>query len=189
MLGLDHHEHPAGRERAIDRLRDLGRQAFLDLRLREQVDDPRDLRQTGDLLRLVGDVRDMRLPGERDQVVLAERLQRDVADHDQLVVVGAFHHRDELRGVLADPGERLLVHAGDARGRFPQAAPVGVLTDPFKDQAYAFLDLLGVERVGWPEQIHRADATGEPTRPGRPGGRRGWEAHRRVGDRLDCPAG
>ena len=128
-------------------------------------------------------------PGERDQVVLAERLQRDVADHDHLVVVGALDHRDELRGVLADPGERLLVHPGHAGGRLPQSAAVGVLADPLEDQAYAFLDLRGVERVGWPEQIHRADATGEPTRRGWSGSAPRLAARPRAGDRSTRPTG
>ena len=74
--------------------------------------------------------------------MLAQRLQRDVADHDHLVVVGALDDRDELGGVLADPGEDLLVHPGDAGRRFAQAAAVGILADPLEDQPDALFDLL-----------------------------------------------
>ena len=45
------------------------------------------------------------------------RVQRDVADHDHLVVVGALDDGDELRRVLPDPREDLAIHPRDARGR------------------------------------------------------------------------
>ena len=61
------------------------------------------------------------------------RVQRDVAHHDHLVVVGLERDREVLRRVLVQPGEDLLVHVGDARracararrGRGPRRSPRG----------------------------------------------------------------
>ena len=92
------------------------------------------------------------------QVVLAHRGQRDVADHDHLVEVGALDDGDELGGVHADPGEDLLVHAGDARGRLAEPAALGVLAHALEEQPDALLDLRVIEALAG----HGPDATCPP---------------------------
>src|ERR671922_5970 len=89
-------------------------------------------------------------------MVLAARIQRDVTHHDHLVVVGALDDRDELRGVLPDAGEDLLVHPCHARRGLAESPSVGVLAGPLEDQADALLDPLRVEAVRLLERIHRS---------------------------------
>ena len=108
-------------------------------RFAEHVDDPRDLRQTGDPPVLVRDVRDVRLPAERQQVVFAQRLQRDVADHDHLVEVRALDDGDERRGVDADAREDLARTSRRRAGRVTHALALGILADPLEDQPDALL--------------------------------------------------
>src|SRR5207237_5093274 len=126
-----------GGQRADQRVGDLRGGPFLYLRsLRVSVDEARELRQAGDPAVVAGDVRDVRAPVERNEVVLADRVERDVADEDHLVVVG-FERDDEVaRRILREPREDFGVHLGDARGRTHQTVAVGVFPDREQDLAY-----------------------------------------------------
>ena len=77
VLGFEHDADPLGREMLLQPVGDLLRQPFLHLEVaREQRDDARELRQPHDAC--VGDVPDVRDSRERQQVVLAQRTERDV---------------------------------------------------------------------------------------------------------------
>jgi hypothetical protein len=69
------------------------------------------------------------VPHERHEVVLAHGVQRDVADHDHLVVVGLEGHPEVAARVLVEAGGDLGPHAGDAVGRVVQALAGDVLAD------------------------------------------------------------
>src|SRR6478735_11051145 len=85
VLGLDHDADAARLERFADPPRDLRREALLDLQAaRVQVDDAAELRQPDDAL--AGQIADVRDAVERQEVVLAERVEADVAGDDELVV-------------------------------------------------------------------------------------------------------
>src|SRR5579864_7001015 len=99
VTGLDDDANPPGRERPVERLRDLLRQ----------------------VAHVAG-------AEEGQHVVLAQAVERDVLDHDHLVVVlvedGAC---DDVLGAHAVPVGQLAQRARDARGRGPQALALRVL--------------------------------------------------------------
>src|SRR5438552_5378520 len=84
MLGFDDHHHTGWSKHLVEQVRDLGCESFLNLRLaRHQVGHPRKLRQThyAAVLRNVSDVRDSE---KRQQMMLADRVKRDVLDDHHL---------------------------------------------------------------------------------------------------------
>src|SRR5579864_136460 len=127
VTGLDDDANPPGRERPVERLRDLLRHLLLKLQaVGEDADQARDLAQANDLaLRQVAHVAGAE---EGQHVVLAQAVERDVLDHDHLVVVlvedGAC---DDVLGAHAVPVGQLAQRARDARGRGPQALALRVL--------------------------------------------------------------
>ena len=121
---------PRGLRSSSSSVRDLGRQPLLHLRpAGEDVDEPGQLRQPGDLPGFVRDVADVRLPVEGDQVVLAEADEPDVAHQHHLVVALIEDRREDFGRVLVQPGERLLVAARHPPRGVTQALAVGVLPD------------------------------------------------------------
>src|SRR5205085_2645240 len=77
VLGLEHHAHALRRELALEPVGDLRGQPLLHLEAAgEVVDHPRELREAHDPV--ARDVGHVRYPDEREQVVLAERVERDV---------------------------------------------------------------------------------------------------------------
>ena len=134
VLGLDHHQDPPGVEGLLDGVGDLGGHPLLDLQaLGEAVDQAGQLGEPGDPAVRPRDVGHVGPPHERDQVVLAQRGERDVADHDHLVVVGGERHLEVVGRILVEPGEELLVHPGHPAGRHLEAVAVGVLADGGQD--------------------------------------------------------
>ena len=76
---------PRGRELLLQPVGDLHRHALLQLQVAgERLDDARELREPDDAL--ARQVRHVGHAMERQQVVHAQRLERDVADQDELVV-------------------------------------------------------------------------------------------------------
>ena len=85
VLGLEHHPDALGRELGLEPVGDLLGEPLLDLQAAgEQLDHPGQLGQAEDAL--AGQVADVGDPGERQQVVLAQRVERDVPGQHQLVV-------------------------------------------------------------------------------------------------------
>src|SRR5207237_6550927 len=89
----------------------------------------------------------MRLADEGKEMVLADRIQRDVPDHDHLVEVGAFDDGHHVGSVHVDPGEDLLVHAGDPRWRLAQTRALRILADAVEEQPDALFDLRLIEAL------------------------------------------
>ena len=146
---------PDGRELALQPVGDLRRQPLLDLdRPGEVLDDPRELGQADDpLAREVGDVRDA---DEREQVVLTQRVERDVARDDELVVaavVGEARRREGARG------QQFGVHARDARGRVREALVGEVGAERDEEVARGALGRMQVDAPALllGEQVQRAD--------------------------------
>ena len=85
VLGLDHDADSEGRQSVLEMVGDLAGEPLLGLGAAgEELDGPGQLGQSQDPVGgQVADVRDAR---ERQQVVLAQRADRDVAHQDQLVV-------------------------------------------------------------------------------------------------------
>ena len=92
VLGLEHDADALGLELALEPARDLRRQPLLDLQgAGEQLDDPGQLREADDPL--AGQVADVGDADEGQQVVLAERVERDVPGDDELVVAAVVGER------------------------------------------------------------------------------------------------
>ena len=86
VIRLDHDADALGRQPVVEEVGDLLGHALLDLEpARVHLDDARDLREADDLA--PRDVGDRRRPEERQQVVLAQRVERDVLDDDHLRVL------------------------------------------------------------------------------------------------------
>src|SRR5215216_407366 len=81
VLALDHHDDTPWLQNALQSLRHLGGQPLLDLRaLRVEVDQPGQLRQSGDPAVDVRDVTHVSHSGERHQMMLATTPDLDVLD-------------------------------------------------------------------------------------------------------------
>ena len=105
------------------------------------VDQPGQLRQAGDAAVVVRDVGHVGLADERHQVVLAERVERDVPHHDHLVVAGLEGDvEDARRGRSCSPPKISAYMRGHPCGRALQAVAVGVLADRLEDLADRLLD-------------------------------------------------
>jgi hypothetical protein len=66
---------------------------------------------------------------ERDKVMLAQRREGDVSDHDHLVMVGLKRHPKVLAGVSFGSFEEFNVHVGDSARRVEQTVSVRVFAD------------------------------------------------------------
>ena len=137
---------PCGCEAVLQELGDLLGQALLDLQpAGVHLDDARDLGQADDPP--ARDVGDRRGPEERQQVVLAERVERDVLDDDHLAVVDIEDRVvDQPLGIDVVAGGQLGVHPVDALRRSDQALAVGVLADLLEDPPDGRLDTTVVGR-------------------------------------------
>ena len=95
VLGLDDHADAHRSQVGVEPVGDLLGQPLLHLRaVREQLDHPGQLGQPEDPV--AGQVADVRHADERQQVVLADRPDRDVAGEDELVVALVVVERGEL---------------------------------------------------------------------------------------------
>ena len=129
MHRLDHDADALWLEHVLHRLRDLLGEPLLHLEpAREHVDDARQLGQADDLA--IGDVRDVRASEEREHVVLAQRIELDVAHHDHAAVRFAehrvAHHVAHVHVVTArEPSQRV----GDALRSLFEPLALGVFAD------------------------------------------------------------
>ena len=135
---------PLGCEVLLQELRDLHRQALLQLQVaREQLDDAGELRQADDpLARQVGDVRDA---VEGQQVVHAQRVKRDVAHDDELVVAGVVGERRQRERLLR---QQLRERGGDAARRVAQAGLADVAAERDEQAADGVLRRAQVDAFG-----------------------------------------
>ena len=121
---------PRGRQHLVDGVGDLGGHPLLDLQATGvAIDQPGQLRKTGDAAVLGRDIRHVRLTQERHQVVLAQRSERDVTHHDHFVVLGGKGDLEMPRRVVVQAREQLLVHVGHPARGVEQAVAIDVLTD------------------------------------------------------------
>jgi NifU-like protein involved in Fe-S cluster formation len=121
----------AGLQRPLDRLGDLRRHRLLRLQpARIDLDDAGELRQADHAAARV--VADMDLADEGHHVVLAMRIERDVADEDHVLVAvdlleDALEH---VARVLAIALVELAIGLGDALRRIEQALPRRIVARP-----------------------------------------------------------
>ncbi len=120
---------------------DLGGQTLLDLEITgEQLDDAAELAQADDPLS--GEIADVRNPVKRKQVMHAQRVKRDRAGHDQLVVavvVGEGRCAKRLRRQQLDIG------VGDPARRVLQADRIDIGAEREQQLARGSLDALVVD--------------------------------------------
>ena len=142
MLAFEHDHHAGRIEVIVQGVRDLVGQALLDLQAaREHIHDARDLAQADDFL--ARDIGDMRLADKGQHMVLAHRRVVDIGDHDHFALA-VFHVKqravDDRLDILPVAVEHLVVHAGDAGGRFPQTIAVRVFALMQQNQPDRFFD-------------------------------------------------
>src|SRR3989442_13395592 len=141
MLCFDDNHH-SGREQLFERqVGDISSQPLLNLGLLgHQIGHTREFRQSdySPFLRYVSNVR---YADERQEMMLAERINRNAFDDDHLVVSLGWYRMNELAWIAVQPRANLLIHFSDAPRRFAESGSVGVLAYAFEDQTYACLDL------------------------------------------------
>ena len=141
---------PVGPQHVHDRVGDLVGQPLLHLQpAGEDVHDPRHLGQAEDLA--VGDVGDVGPAEERQQVVLAQRVELDVAHHDHALVRLLEHRVADRVGhrhpvALGEKAQRGL----DPLGRLDQALPRRVFAQRGEDLAHLVGERRRVRRVTAP---------------------------------------
>jgi hypothetical protein len=119
---------PDGSRCIDDRVGDLIRHPLLHLQPpRETVDEPRELGEPDD-------ARDRQVPDRRaavegQHVMLARRIELDVAEDDHLVALFRERRREDLRGLLRVSGGHLAQRADDAPGVAVQAVALWILAD------------------------------------------------------------
>ena len=124
MLGLEHHPDAERLEGLVDPVGDLAGHPLLHLQVaREQLDDARELRQPDEAV--AGQVADVRDAAERQQVVLAQRAERDVGDDDEFVVVLVVRERRRANGRGLSSS---IKRVGDATGRLGEVRGSRVAT-------------------------------------------------------------
>src|ERR671910_120702 len=149
VLGLDHHHHALGLQRAVDLVRDLDGQLLLDLRPPGVgIDQASELGQPGDLPVVAGDVGHVRPPDEGDEMMFTDARGRDVADHDHLVVAGLEGGGQVRVGLFVQARADLGVHAGDPLRGVAQSLTVGLLAHRLQDLAHRLGDAVEVHRRG-----------------------------------------
>src|SRR3569623_300160 len=138
VAGLD---GPA--QRLVERRRDLRGEMLLRLQpMRECIDEARNLRQPDDAIdRRIGDVR---LAVERHDVMLAMRMEFDVADQHKIVVArglaeGAVQH---LGRALVVALKQLVISLDHAAGRVEQAFALGIFADIGEQRLHRVLGLV-----------------------------------------------
>src|SRR5690606_30444622 len=147
VLALDDDDGPARLQVLHERVRDLGREALLDLRApRVHLDEARELGQARDAPVDVGDVADVRDAVERHQVVLARRVHLDVLDEHHLLVPEVERRREDVGRLLAQAREDLAVGARHAGRGVAQALAVRVLADGDEQLAHGGLGAVLVVR-------------------------------------------
>ena len=105
----------AGVENLLDVVRDLAGKPLLNLgAVGKEVDQPGELAQSNHPV--TGDVGDIGPADERHEVVLAHRLEGNVADDDHFVVRLLEGGGEDGGGILVDTGENFGVHASDPVG-------------------------------------------------------------------------
>src|SRR4051812_16655681 len=118
-------------EMLFDRLRDLAREALLNLQAaRETVDEPRELADADDFARQVADAC---LAVERQHVVLAGGVKADAAQDDHLVAALFERAGEDFGGIVGISGRHLAPRLEHARGRVKRAVTRRVFAYKSKD--------------------------------------------------------
>ena len=87
----------------------------------------------------------MRPSDERQQVVFAERVERNVANHHHLVVLDVECAEEVVGRFLVDAAAHLGVHARHPGGGLPEAVAIDVLADGLEDLVDGCLDASKVD--------------------------------------------
>src|SRR6185436_7299248 len=133
---FDHDAHTSRLQHVLNAVRDLRGQRFLHLQpAGERFDDACQLADADDFS--VGKVADVHSADDRRHVMLAVRLEADVAQHDHLVVALDLAERapQELERVFVVPAEPIFVGADDSARCSDEAFAIGVVADPLQQRA------------------------------------------------------
>ena len=140
MNRLDQHGGTARLQGAHDGIGDLRRHGFLGLQAAgEDFDDARQLRNANDPLRR--QIGNMDAADEGRDMVLAMRVELDVAQHDQIVVTADIHEgaRQRFRRIVVIARKILPKGLGDAFWRVEQSLAAGVIAGPGEQYAHGGL--------------------------------------------------
>src|SRR5262245_34616926 len=140
------HHHNALRLQftVVEQLRDLSGQALLNLQAAgEDISYASELGEPDDatVFRYIGYMHD---PAEGCEVVFAERVERNIFDHNYIIVCFCSYDLDLRCRVLMQPPADLRIHFRDAARRIDQAGTRDVFAYTFENQTSARCDLLQV---------------------------------------------
>jgi hypothetical protein len=128
MLSFNNDDNSAWLKGIHQRVSNLTCHPLLNLRTpRVYVDQPRKLRQAGYLALLVRNVTDVSAAEEWHQVMLAGRVELDVAHEHHFLVVGIEDCSQDVLGRELQAGELLSQRTRDSRRSVPQAFAVRIL--------------------------------------------------------------
>src|SRR4051794_30681983 len=137
MMRAQDHARAARLEMLLDRRRDLPRHPLLDLQTpRETVHQTRQLADADHASR---EISDRGRSVKRQEVVLADGVERDAAQHDHLVARLFECARQDLAGIFAVARGHLTPRANDASRRVDEAVARRVFADETKQRRDALL--------------------------------------------------
>ena len=132
-----------------ERIGDLRSQSLLQLQAsREHLDRTRELREPRHTA--VGDIGKMHLAIKRKQVVLAQRVELNIALDDHIVGVDGKRRGQMLRCRLVHASTYFSIHAPHALRRLEQPFALNIFPHALEQKANSLLDFLLVDHVWFP---------------------------------------
>ena len=164
MLRLDYHDNALRLELVPHGIGNLSGEAFLNLGATgKSFDDAGQFRKASERSAFFRYVADMGAPEKRNKMMFAERVDGDVTDDDDLIVIDVEDCLEMAFGLLMETTAGLGIHAGNAGGGIAQAVAFGILADGVQDFSDRSLDP-GVVDLGLGFLGHRAILERSPER-------------------------
>lgn len=134
MLGFQNYNGAEGVEFILDGCSDLHGQAFLNLRAAGvAIDEAGEFGQTSDFTSRLWQVTNVCLSEKGDEMVLADRIEGNISDNDDFIVIDVEGLIDVGAWILGDAAADLSIHASHSGGSFSESVAIGIFTDCDED--------------------------------------------------------
>ena len=158
MFGFQHDSCPTWRELFINRISNLTSETFLNLRTtRKAIDQSCQLRKPGNPPIFFGKVSDVGLAKERNEVVLTNRIKRNVAHHDDFVVLHLKGLFEMIRRLLAQTTTDFAIHSCDSCRCIEQPIPLGIFPNCSQKLTHSIFDTVKINIFGITHGLSRAN--------------------------------